>query len=300
MMGGSIARLLTPKRPAQLSSTVIAVTTPAPHISLQYLREEALPTPFCPGCGNGTTTNAFLKAIHDLGHEDLHEFAFVSGIGCGAWIPSPHFQADTLHTTHGRAVAFATGLKLGNPKLKVVVISGDGDLVTIGGNHLIHAARRNVDMTVICSNNYNYGMTGGQVSATTFSGDTTSTTPYGNPERPFDISRLIATAGANYVARWTTAHPNQAARSIKTALQRRGFSFIEMLSQCPTAYGRRAKIGDAQKFLEWFKSLPVRKKDDPLTFQVPTKDGIDLGVFIDKDEPGLLESMERTFANIRE
>jgi len=277
---------------------VIAVTTPAPHISLQYLREEALPSPFCPGCGNGTITNAFLKAVKDLGHEDLSEFAFVSGIGCGAWIPSPHFRADTLHTTHGRAVAFATGLKLANPELKVVVISGDGDLVTIGGNHLIHAARRNVDMTVICSNNYNYGMTGGQVSATTFTGDTTSTTPYGNPERPFDMSRLVAAAGANYVARWTTAHPNQAARAIKTALQRKGFSFVEMLSQCPTAYGRRAKIGEAQKFLEWFKALPVRKVDDPLNYRVPTKDGLDLGVFVDREEPGLIERMNEMFSNI--
>jgi len=277
---------------------VIAVTTPAPHISLQYLREEALPSPFCPGCGNGTQINAFLKAVKDLGHEDFSGFAFVSGIGCGAWIPSPHFRADTLHTTHGRAVAFATGLKMANPDLKVVVISGDGDLATIGGNHLIHAARRNVDMTVICSNNYNYGMTGGQVSATTFTGDTTSTTPYGNPERPFDLSRPVAAAGANYVARWTTAHPNQAARAIRTALQRRGFTFIEMLSQCPTAYGRRAKVGDAQKFLEWFKALPIRKADDPLGHRVPTKDGLDLGVFVDRDEPGLVERMQEMVSRI--
>ncbi len=270
------------------------------HFALQYLREDILETAFCPGCGNGILTNSFLKAVHDLGHEDLSEFAFVSGIGCSAWIPSPYFNADTLHTTHGRAIAFATGLKLANPDLRVVVISGDGDLATIGGNHLIHAARRNVDMTVICSNNYNYGMTGGQVSATTFMGDTTSTTPYGNPERPFDISRLVAAAGANYVARWTTAHPIQAARSMRIALQRKGFSFIEMLTQCPTAYGRRAKIGDALKFLEWFKSLPIRKADEPITYKVPSKDGMDLGVFADREEPGLLEVMKQTFAGLRE
>lgn len=261
------------------------------HPSLQYLREEVLPSPFCPSCGNGTTINSFLKAVRDLGHEDLSAFAFVSGIGCGAWIPSPHFKADTLHTTHGRALAFATGLKLAQPKLRVVVISGDGDIAGIGGNHLIHAARRNVDMTVICSNNYNYGMTGGQVSPTTFTEDTTSTTPYGNPERPFDLARLVAAAGANYVARWTTAHPNQAARSMKTALEREGFCFIEMLSQCPTAYGRRAKIGDVHAFLKWFKSLPVRKRDDPLTHSVPTPEGIDLGVFVDRENPGLLRTL---------
>lgn len=274
------------------------VTTPAPHISIPYLREECLPHPFCPGCGNGTLANAFLKAVGDLGHDTLDGFAFVSGIGCGAWIPSPHFKADTLHTTHGRAVAFATGLKMVRPDLRVVVISGDGDLATIGGNHLIHAARRNIDMTVILSNNYNYGMTGGQVSGTTFTGDITATTPYGNPERPFDISRLVAAAGANYVARWTTAHPNQAARAMKTALQRKGFTFIEMLSQCPTAYGRRAKVGNQQKFLEWFKTLPVRKPDDPLTYSVPTKQGIDLGVFVDREEPSFIETMNEMISNI--
>jgi len=264
----------------------------AKHFALKYLREEALPTPFCAGCGNGIITDSFLKAVKELGHEDLRKFAFVSGIGCGAWIPSPHFQADTLHTTHGRAVAFATGLKMARPELQVVVISGDGDLATIGGNHLIHAARRNIDMTVIMSNNHNYGMTGGQVSATTFTGDTTSTTPYGNPERPFDISRLVAAAGANFVARWTTAHPNQAARAIKTALQREGFSFVEMLSQCPTAYGRRAKIGKPQAFIDWYKKLPIRKKDDPLTHTIPTPVGIDLGVFVDRNEPGFKKAID--------
>ncbi len=261
------------------------------HFSLKYLRLAALPSPFCPGCGNGIITNAFLKAVKDLGHDDLTGFAFVSGIGCGAWIPSPHFNADTLHTTHGRAIAFATGLKLARPDLNVVVISGDGDLAAIGGNHLIHAARRNVDLTVICSNNYIYGMTGGQVGPTTFSGDRTSTTPYGNPERPFDLSRLVAAAGANYVARWTTAHPIQAARAIRTALERRGFSFIEILSQCPTAYGRRTKAGDSVEILKWFKRLPVRKPDDPIDYRVPTHTGIDLGVFADRNGAGYVETL---------
>ncbi|MHA1935325.1 MAG: thiamine pyrophosphate-dependent enzyme [Candidatus Thorarchaeota archaeon] len=276
------------------------LTTPSVHFSIPYLREEALPTPFCPGCGNGEITNAFLKAVSDLGHEDLSGFAFVSGIGCGAWIPSPHFRADTLHTTHGRAIAFATGLKLAQPELKVVIISGDGDLAGIGGNHLIHAARRNLDVTVICSNNYNYGMTGGQVSATTFLGDITATTPHGNPERPFDMARLVAAAGANYVARWTTAHPIQATRAMKTALEREGFSFIEMLSQCPTAYGRRNKVGSPQKFLEWFKSLPVRKKGDPLTYTVPTPEGMDLGVFVDRKDAGFVRTINQTFSHLED
>ncbi|TXT57014.1 MAG: 2-oxoglutarate synthase subunit KorB [Candidatus Thorarchaeota archaeon] len=263
------------------------------HFARQFLREEALPSPFCPGCGNGIVTNSFLKAVNDLGHSDLRKFAFVSGIGCGAWIPSPHFKADTLHTTHGRAVAFATGLKAANPELEVVVISGDGDLAAIGGNHLIHAARRNMDLTVICANNWIYGMTGGQVGPTTFTGDRTTTSPYGNPERPFDLARLVAASGANFVARWTTAHPIPAARAIRTALERRGFSFIEMLSQCPTAYGRRTKSGDAVDMIKWMKSLPVRKKDEPLGHRVPTKDLLDLGVFADRDEPSFLQSMEK-------
>jgi len=270
------------------------------HFARHYLREEALPTPFCPSCGNGQTSNAFLKAVKDLGHEDLSEFAFVSGIGCGAWIPSPHYNADTLHTTHGRAIAFATGLKLSNPELKVVVISGDGDLAAIGGNHLIHAARRNIDMTVICSNNYIYGMTGGQVSSTTFTGDRTSTSPYGNPERPFDLSRLVAAAGANYVARWTTAHPVQASRAMKTALQKKGFSFVEMISQCPTAYGRRTKSGDGVDMIKWFKTFPRRKKDDPVEQKIPTRDGVDLGVFADRDETSFIESMNATYAGLED
>ncbi len=270
------------------------------HFARQYLREESLPSPFCPGCGAGEVSNAFLKAAKDLGNETLSGFAFVSGIGCSAWIPSPHYQADTLHTTHGRAIAFATGLKLARPELKVVVISGDGDLAAIGGNHLIHAARRNMDMTVICVNNYIYGMTGGQVGPTTFTGDRTSTTPYGNPERPFDLARLVSAAGANYVARWTTAHPIQAARAIRTALEREGFSFVEMISQCPTAYGRGTRAGEPPDMLKWFKKLPVRKKGDPIDQQIPTKDGMDLGVFADRHELPFTESLRLTFNNLEE
>jgi 2-oxoglutarate ferredoxin oxidoreductase subunit beta len=266
------------------------------HFARQYLREETLATPFCPGCGNGEITNAFLKAVSDMGYEDLRKFAFVSGIGCGAWIPSPHFKADSLHTTHGRAIAFATGLKLSNQELKVVVISGDGDLAAIGGNHLIHAARRNMDMTVICSNNFIYGMTGGQVGPTTFTGDRTTTTPYGNPERPFDLARLVTAAGANYVARWTTGHPMQAARSIRTALERRGFSFIEMISQCPVAYGRRTQAGGPPEMIRWFKKFPVRKKGTPVDHSVPTKESIDLGVFADRDEVPFTEALQSTMS----
>lgn len=228
-----------------------------------------------------------------MGHEDLSGFAFVSGIGCGSWIPSPHFKADSLHTTHGRALAFATGLKIARPELKVVVISGDGDLAAIGGNHLIHAARRNIDLTVICVNNYLYGMTGGQVGPTTFTGDVTTTTPYGNPERPFDLSRLVAAAGASYVARWTTAHPIQATRAIRRALEKKGFTFVEMISQCPTSYGRRMQIGGGVEMIKWFRRLPVRKRDDPIHPTTPTRDGIDLGEFVDTDATEFVDNLSK-------
>jgi 2-oxoglutarate ferredoxin oxidoreductase subunit beta len=184
--------------------------------------------------------------------------------------------------------------------LKVVVISGDGDLVAIGGNHLIHAARRNIDMTVICVNNYIYGMTGGQMGPTTFTGDRTTTSPYGNPERPFDLARLVAAAGANYVARWTTAHPVQAARSIRTAIERRGFSFIEMISQCPTAYGRRTKAGGPPEMIKWFKKFPVRKKGAPVEQSVPTKEDMDLGVFADRNEIPFIETLQATLSEAKE
>jgi 2-oxoglutarate ferredoxin oxidoreductase subunit beta len=279
---------------------VNALTTTSRHFALPYLRQEDLPSTFCAGCGAGIVTSSFIKAVKDLGEEDLSKYTFVSGIGCSSWITSPYFKADTLHTTHGRAIAFATGLKLANPELNIVVISGDGDLAAIGGNHLIHAARRNIDMTVICVNNYIYGMTGGQVGPTTFTGDRTTTSPYGNPERPFDISRLVAAAGANYVARWTTAHPVQASRAIRTALEKKGFAFVEMISQCPTSYGRRTGTSDPEDMIAWFKKYPVRKKDAPLDLRIPSRDGLDLGVFADRDEAEFIESMRAIYAKLEE
>jgi 2-oxoglutarate ferredoxin oxidoreductase subunit beta len=204
----------------------------------QYLRPRTFPTPFCAGCGHGILMGAILRAIDQLGL-DFTQVLFVSGIGCAGWIPSPHYNTDTLHVTHGRPVAFATGAKLFNPKLKVVVIGGDGDIASIGGNHLIHAARRNVDMTVICANNFIYGMTGGQVTPTTPQGARTLTTPAGNPEPAFDLARLVAAAGATYVARYSVWHIRPLIASIEKALQHTGFSFIEVLSTCPTQYGRR-------------------------------------------------------------
>jgi 2-oxoglutarate/2-oxoacid ferredoxin oxidoreductase subunit beta len=217
----------------------------------RMVRTESFPTPFCPGCGHGILMNAILRAIDELGW-DMKEMLFVSGIGCGGWIPSPHYAADTLHVTHGRPVAFATGAKMYNPDLKVVVIGGDGDIASIGGNHLIHGARRNLDMTVICANNGIYGMTGGQVTPTTPHGARTMTTPNGNPDQPFDLAPLVAAAGASYVARYSVYHVRQLVRALKAALVHPGFSFVECLSTCPVQYGRRNDLRTPADMLTYF------------------------------------------------
>lgn len=226
------------------------------HPLAKYLRPGAEVTTACPGCGDGMIAHSVLRAIDEMG-ADMDEFVFVCGIGCAGWIPSPYFNADTLHTTHGRPIAFATGVKLARPDRRVMVISGDGDLSAIGGNHLIHAARRNIDMTVLCANNGIYGMTGGQVAPTTPQHMRTVTTPYGNPERPFDLCRLVEAAGATYVARWTTAHPRFITRSVIRALNHEGFAFIEVMCQCPVQFGKWSGRGGAVDLLEDLKERSV-------------------------------------------
>ena len=207
---------------------------------LSYYRDRYIrfqPSPFCAGCGGGIVLNCFVRAIDELGVPP-DKVLCVSGIGCSSWIPSPNFRGDTMHTPHGRALAYATGAKVFNSDLVTVVFTGDGDGAGIGGNHLIHAARRNIDITTILVNNLSYAMTGGQMAPTTLYGKMTATSPYGNPEGPFDLAELAAAAGATYVARWTTYHAAQLTRSIGEALGHGGFSFIEVLSQCPTQQRR--------------------------------------------------------------
>jgi 2-oxoglutarate ferredoxin oxidoreductase subunit beta len=216
----------------------------------KYLRPGVEVTPFCPGCGHGILMGSILRAI-DGANLDMDRVLFVSGIGCASWIPSPHFKADTLHTLHGRAIAYATGVKLFRPDLTVFVISGDGDLSSIGGNHLIHAARRNIDLKVICANNMIYGMTGGQAASTTPVGTRTSTTPKGNRERPFDLCRLLEAAGASYVARYAVTQPLLVIKSIKVAIRNPGFSFVEVLSHCPTQLGRRNLHDDPTQMMAY-------------------------------------------------
>jgi 2-oxoglutarate ferredoxin oxidoreductase subunit beta len=201
------------------------------------LREDRLPHIWCPGCGLGIVLTCFISALQKSGL-DLDKVSVVSGIGCTGRIAG-YIKLDSFHTTHGRAIPFATGLKLANPELTVVVISGDGDLVTIGGNHFIHAARRNVDLTVVCVNNFNYGMTGGQAGATTPVHARTTTSPYGNFEYPFNVSSLAAASGAVYVARWTVLHVRRLEKAMGEALAKPGFSLVEAISPCPTGFGRR-------------------------------------------------------------
>jgi 2-oxoglutarate ferredoxin oxidoreductase subunit beta len=225
----------------------------------KYLRTEVFPTPFCSGCGHGILMGALLRAIDEL-QLDFRKMVFVSGIGCGAWIPSPHFKADTLHTLHGRAIAYATGVKKVNPNLKVVVISGDGDLAAIGGNHLIHAARRNIPLTVICANNNIYGMTGGQVSPTTPKNAKTMTTIWGNPEEAFDLCHVVKSCGAKYVARYTVFHTKPLIKAIKTALNTEGLAFIDVISPCPTQFGRRNQLPTLYEMFSEIKSRVVHYK----------------------------------------
>lgn len=224
----------------------------------KYFRVGNLPHIWCPGCSNGIVTRAITKAIDDLGL-DPDKIVIVSGIGCSSRAAG-YLNFNTLHTTHGRAIAYATGIKLANPELHVIVITGDGDASAIGGNHLIHACRRNIDLTVIIFNNNIYGMTGGQYSPTTPHSALGTTAPYGNIDRAFDLVRLVEGAGATYVARGTAYHTLQLMGYLKKALSHKGLSVVEAISSCPTYYGRKNRIGDAVGMMEWMKDTFVEKR----------------------------------------
>jgi len=258
----------------------------------RFRRPSVTQTTFCPGCGDGIVVQCILRAIDGL-KMDLDDFVFVSGIGCAAWIPSPFFNADVLHTTHGRPIAFAFGIKMGLPDKKVMVISGDGDLMAIGGNHLIQNARRNIEMTVICLNNGIYGMTGGQAAPTTPMGVKTTTTPYGTFENTFDISRLVIAAGASFVACWTTAHPRQLTNSIKKAIQKKGFAFIEVVSHCPMQLGKKMGTGNAVQMLEDYKKRSIPVKEAKGLSPEELNGRIIVGELVDLDKPEMLEEVRK-------
>jgi 2-oxoglutarate ferredoxin oxidoreductase subunit beta len=249
-----------------------------------------MPHIWCSGCGIGTALRAFLDALVEDGGA-IEKTAVVSGIGCTARVPG-YLKMDSFHTTHGRALPFATGLHLANPGLRVLVFSGDGDLFAIGGNHFIHAARRNVDLLVVCVNNFTYGMTGGQAGPTTPTGHKSTTTPAGNPESPFNLPYLAAAAGAVYVARWTTLHARNLQASIVEALDRRGFRFIEVIAPCPTAYGRRNKLGEAAAMMKRFHQVSVIRHDaNPQEADIDLEREVVVGRFVDSPRPTLAERL---------
>jgi len=254
----------------------------------EWLREDRLPHIYCSGCGNGTVINCTLAAVDEVGWR-RDETVFISGIGCSSRAPG-YINTDSLHTTHGRALAFATGVKLARPDLKVVVFTGDGDLAAIGGNHFIHARRRNVDMTVVCMNNQIYGMTGGQGSPTTPPGAISTTTPYGASEPAFDLADLAIAAGANYVARWTSYHVTELTKAIATGLQTPGLAFIEVRTQCPTNYGRSNRLREVSDMIEYLRShaMLVQKYNRLIAEGKPIPEGtFTIGELVRRNRPAM-------------
>ena len=249
-----------------------------------YLREDRMPHIWCPGCGLGTALYCFLSGLRKSGLL-LDKVVMVSGIGCTGRAAG-YVKLDSFHTTHGRAIPFATGLKLANPGLKVVVFSGDGDLTAIGGNHFIHAARRNIDMTVICVNNFNFGMTGGQMGPTTPLTARTPTSPYGNFEQPFNVPYLAAASGAVYVARWTVMHVRRLEQAVTEALLKKGFSLVEVISPCPTVYGRmNRKPTGLDQMRHYRENSIIRHGADPKDVDIDLDGKIIVGKFIDIERP---------------
>lgn len=263
----------------------------AENLSIErYLRQDRMPHIWCPGCGIGLIADCFLKAI-DRSNIDPDRIALVSGIGCTGRVAG-YIKLDSFHTTHGRAIPFATGLKLANPELSVVVFSGDGDLAAIGGNHLIHGARRNIDMTVICVNNFNYGMTGGQVGPTTPFEARTTTTRYGCFEPPLNLPYLVCASGSSYVARWTAIHLRQLERAIAEAIIKPGFSFIEVISPCPPIYGRMNKEPEGLDSMHYYEEKSViRNGADPKDAGIELGGPIMVGKFLDRKCPTLSDRL---------
>ena len=266
------------------------------HPQEEMLRSDRIPHIWCSGCGIGTVFSCVLAAIRKTEYP-LDDVAMVSGIGCTGRMAG-YIKVDSYHTTHGRAVAFATGLKLARPQGKVLVASGDGDLIAIGGNHFIHAARRNIDMTIICVNNLNYGMTGGQQAPSTPFGAKTTTSPSGSPEEPFDFCQLAAACGAVSVSRWTSIHIRRLTESLTKAILKPGFSFVEVLAACPTAFGRRNRMRAALDIVRFFHERSVIKNDiDPREVPLGFDDALVVGDFVDTERPTFSDNYSLVHSN---
>jgi 2-oxoglutarate ferredoxin oxidoreductase subunit beta len=258
-----------------------------------YLKPGRIPHIWCPGCGLGVVLTTYIEALKRQ-EIPVDKCAVVSGIGCTGRVAG-YLDMDTYHTTHGRAIPFATGLALARPDLHVTVFSGDGDLFAIGGNHLIHAARRNVNLKVICVNNFNYGMTGGQAAPTTPIDAKTSTTPTGNWEPGFNLPHLAHASGAVYVARWTTFHARQLAHSISETFSKKGFTFVEAIAPCPTGYGRPNKLGSGLDEMRYYKEIAeVKNGADPVEAEIRLRGKIVVGTFINVERPDFMERYTNT------
>jgi 2-oxoglutarate ferredoxin oxidoreductase subunit beta len=267
--------------------------TPLEKLREDYLLTEILPTPWCPGCGNGSIGNALLQAIKRL-NLDPRKIVLISGIGCNGYL-TRYLRFDDLHVLHGRTPAVATGLKMARPELKVVAVQGDGDAAAIGGNHLIHAARRNIAITTIVSNNFIYGRTGGQYGPTTPTGALSTTSPYGLNEPPFDLCHLMVAAGATFVARGTAYHVVQLIDLLERGLSHPGFAFIEVVTQCPTSFGRKNPEAGmtGPEMLKWQKenSISIEKAKNMPKESLNGK--ILTGVFVDTVRPEFSAEYEK-------
>lgn len=256
----------------------------------KYIRGGKLPHIWCPGCGLGTVMKSILRAIDKL-QLDKNKVAMVSGIGCTSRMPG-YLDFNTLHTTHGRALTFATGLKLARPELTVMVVAGDGDMLAIGGNHFIHACRRNIDITAIVVNNFIYGMTGGQHSPTSPENSFATTSPYGNIDPQFDVVKVAEGAGATFIARTTSYHTAQTEQLVAKAIQHKGFAVIDLITGCPTYFGRKNKYRTPSDMLVWQKdnTLPVQAASKLPPDKVAGK--LLTGIFLEKQLPEYWERIK--------
>jgi 2-oxoglutarate ferredoxin oxidoreductase subunit beta len=260
------------------------ITPTEDHPMAPFLRMDRIPHIWCATCGIGIVVKCFAQAL-EKEKRDLDRVAVVSGIGCTGRVAG-YVKLDSFHTTHGRSIPFATGLKLARPEMEVVLFSGDGDLLAIGGNHFIHAARRNMDLLVVLVNNFIYGMTGGQVAPTTPQGANTSTTPYGAYEPPFNVPHLAKACGASYVARWTVLHVRRLEKAMREALNRKGFRVIEVIAPCSTLYARRNRLGSGFDLMKFYHdNCEIRHGADTEEADIGYQEKILLGRFVDRQRP---------------
>lgn len=267
------------------------------HPIAPFLRMDRIPHIWCPTCGIGIVVKCYATALEEAG-VDLDKAIIVSGIGCTGRVAG-YMNLDAFHTTHGRAIPFAAGVKLGRPELSVTVFSGDGDLLGIGGNHFIHAARRNMDLLVILVNNFIYGMTGGQNAPTTPLTARSSTMSFGNYENPFNLPHLAASCGASYVARWTCLHTRRLTRSFKEAINRKGFRFIEVIAPCSTLYARLNRLGTGFDLMRFYHDNAEIDNDAKLReIGIDFQGKIVCGKFVDEDRPTFLEAMHDHYSKV--